>query len=115
MRLWHEGVMVGDQVTRDPNKLPTNTHSLLDLPSPVTFHKTQMPPIKEEEEDELEQSSSEEGDAYVDEEYSLSGTLEPGNPARWACSALLGTIHTAHSQSLVLLGQLTVISLNRRS
>lgn len=92
----------GDQVTSDPNKLPTNTNSLLDLPSPVTFHKTQMQSIKEEEEDELEQSSSEEGDAYVDEEYALSGILEPGNPARWACSALLGTIYTTHSQSRVL-------------
>ena len=53
-----------------------------------------MPPVKEEEEDELEQSTSEEGDSYVDKDYTLSGTLEPGNPARWACSALLGTVHT---------------------
>jgi hypothetical protein len=73
-----------------------------------------MPPIKEEEEDELEQSSSEEGDAYVDEEYSLSGILEPGNPARWACSALLGTVYTAHFQPLVLQRWLTVGCLNRR-
>jgi len=74
-----------------------------------------MPPIKEEEEeDELELSTSEEGDAYVDEEYSLSGMLEPGNPARWACSALLGTIHTPHFQSLVPQKWLTVSRFNRR-
>lgn len=73
-----------------------------------------MPPIKEEEEDELEQSTSEEGDAYVDEEYALSGTLEPGNPARWACSALLGTVHITHFQSLVPQRRLTVSRLNRR-
>lgn len=67
-----------------------------------------MPPIKEEEEDELDQSTSEEGDAYVDEEYSLSGTLEPGNPARWACSALLGTIHTTQFQYLACQRRLNV-------
>jgi len=87
------------QVTRQAvNKTPIRQ---LDLPSLITFHKTQMPPIKEEEEDELDQSTSEEGDAYIDEEYTLSGILEPGNPARWACSALLGTIYTTHIQSLV--------------
>ena len=73
-----------------------------------------MPPIKEEEEDELEQSTSEEGDAYIDKEYTLSGTLEPGNPARWACSALLGRVHTINIQPLVPQRQLTVSCLNRR-
>jgi hypothetical protein len=73
-----------------------------------------MPPVKEEEEDELDQSTSEEGDTYVDEEYALSGILEPGNPARWACSALLGTIQTTHFQSLVPQRRLTLCYLNRR-
>lgn len=90
----------GDQVTREPTSRQQTDSRPLDLASSVTFHKTQMPPIKEEEEDELDQSTSEEGDAYIDEEYTLSGTLEPGNPARWACSALLGTIYATHFQSL---------------
>lgn len=100
----------------DPTNWPTNTitQSRLDLPLSVTFHKTHMPPIKEEEEDELEESTSEEGDAYVEYEYTLSGTLEPGNPARWACSALVGTVHTINFQPLVPQGQLTVNYLNRR-
>jgi hypothetical protein len=97
------------------NKPRTNTPAV-DLPSSVTFQKTRMPPIKEEEEeDELEQSSSEEGegDAYVDSEYTLSGILEPGNPARWACSALFGTINTAYFLSFVPQRRLTVCCLNR--
>jgi hypothetical protein len=108
-----QGAVVEPKLQSRVNKqspVKNTKHTGLDLASSATFHPTQMPPIKEEEEDELDHSTSEDGEAYVDEEYTLSGTLEPGNPTRWACSALFRTYHTTY---LVTQKRLTVCRYNR--